>query len=90
IGDFVSGILIHDIKELRQYLQSNLVDVGIIATPAEFAQEAANQLIEEGVKGIWNFAPVSLKTPEEVIVENVHISESLLLLSFKLQQKRLP
>jgi redox-sensing transcriptional repressor len=90
IGDFVSGISIYDIKELRQYLQSNLVDVGIIATPAEFAQEAANQLVEKGVKGIWNFAPVSLKTPEEVIVENVHISESLLLLSFKLQQKRLP
>jgi redox-sensing transcriptional repressor len=89
IGDSVNGILIRNIKELSAFLRSNPVDVGIITTPAEFAQETADQLITEGVKAIWNFAPVSLKIPEEVVIENVHISESLLLLSFQLQQKKL-
>ncbi len=90
IGNNLSGIFIQNIKELRAYLHSHPVDVGIITTPAQFAQDMANLLIEEGVKGIWNFAPVSLKIPEGIILENVHISESLLLLSFKLQQLKKP
>ncbi len=90
IGDNISGIFVQNIKELREYLRSQPVDVGIITTPAESAQEMANLLIEEGVKGIWNFAPVSLKIPEGIILENVHISESLFLLSFKLQQIKKP
>jgi redox-sensing transcriptional repressor len=87
IGDNINGIFIQSIKALHDYLRANIIDVGIITTPAEPAQEIADQLIADGVKGIWNFAPVSLKIPEGVIVENVHISESLFLLSFKLQQK---
>lgn len=88
IGKNINGMLIQNIKELREYLRSHPVDIGIITTPAESAQDIANQLIEEGIKGIWNFAPVSLRIPAGITLENVHISESLFLLSFKLQQKK--
>jgi redox-sensing transcriptional repressor len=90
IGEAINGVVIQDIKNLRQYLHSNPVDIGIITTPAECAQGIADQLIEEGVQGIWNFAPANLKIPESVILENVHLNESLFMLSFKLQQKRRP
>lgn len=87
IGNKISGILIQNIKELRGYLDLHPVDIGIITTPAEAAQKVADELTAGRVKGIWNFAPVSLKIPKETIIENVHISESLFLLSYKLQQK---
>ena len=90
IGKNIGGIFVRNSKELGEFLRSHPVDVGIITTPAESAQQIADRLIEGGVKGIWNFAPVSLKIPEGIIVENVHISESLLLLSFKLQQIKKP
>jgi AT-rich DNA-binding protein len=90
IGNVINELTIQDVKDLRPYLHSHPIDIGIIATPAACAQEIANQLVEEGVEGIWNFAPVNLKLPEEVILENVHLNESLFMLSYKLQQKRRP
>ena len=86
IGKKIRDITIQDIKELSEYLHTQAVDVGIITTPAESAQQIADQLIAEGVKGIWNFAPVSLRVPDGIVLENVHISESLFLLSFRIHQ----
>ncbi|TCL63796.1 redox-sensing transcriptional repressor [Hydrogenispora ethanolica] len=88
IGGYIKGIPVLDIKELQEYLRVEPVEIGVITTPAEAAQETADRLVQGGVKAIWNFAPVSLKVPEEVLLENMHISESLLLLSFKLKQRR--
>ncbi len=89
IGKHVGGILVRDIIELPEYLNAAPIEIGIIATPSEVAQEVTDQLVKGGVKGIWNFASVGLlKAPDDVIVENVHISESLFLLSFKLQQRK--
>ena len=51
---------------------------------SEKAIEAANLLVEYGVKAIWNFAHTDLTLPENIIVENVHLSESLMQLSYKI------
>lgn len=88
IGEIVGGVYVQDVRELEQYLLENPVKIGIITTPKEAAQEIADILVKGGVKGIWNFAPVSLKTPDGVAVENVHISESLMALSFRIQPGR--
>lgn len=88
IGMYIGGILVRDIKELQEYIQAESIEIGIIATPAEAAQETANRLVAGGVEGIWNFAPVNVKVPNDVILENEYISESLFLLSFKLQHKK--
>ncbi len=90
IGLFISGIQVMDVRELQDHLRVEPAEVGIITTPAEAAQETADRLIQGGVKGIWNFAPVSLRVPETILQENVHIGESLMLLSFKLKQQRQP
>lgn len=85
--DFISDatkddIEILDVKKLRDYLKENKIDIGIIATPKEAAQELADILCEGGVKGIWNFSPVDLKVKNNVVIESVHLDESLFTLTY--------
>ena len=87
-GGRVAGIPVLPVAALSEYLAETPVEIGIITTPAGVAQEIATTLVRGGVKGIWNFAPVALNVPSTVVVEHVHISESLLVLSFKLEQER--
>lgn len=70
------------IEELESYLKENKIDIGIITTPKDGAQEVCDTLCEGGIKGIWNFAPVDLKTKNNVVIENVHLDESLFTLTY--------
>ncbi len=87
IGSTINNLIVKDIKVLGKHLKAAPARIGIICTPAEAAQEVADMLVEFGIKGIWNFAPVTLKVPEQVRVEHVHIGESLMILSFQIQQQ---
>ena len=82
VGMRIRDIEIKDIDTLAQYLQEKNVDIGIICVPRINAQKVTDMLVKGGVKGIWNFAPVDLVVPNEVKVENVHLSESLLTLVY--------
>lgn len=86
VGTSISGIIVHPIHELVDYLKQHATEIGIICTPGVAAQSVADLLVQGGIKGIWTFAPLPLKVPESVYVEHVHISESLLVLSFKVRQ----
>ena len=77
-----SDLKIQDIENLATYLKNNKIDIGIIATPKEASQEICDILCEGGVKGIWNFSPVDLKTKNGVVLENVHLDESLFTLTY--------
>ncbi|MBD7916179.1 redox-sensing transcriptional repressor Rex [Clostridium sp. Sa3CUN1] len=87
VGMRIRDIEIQDIDNLRSYLKENSVDIGIICVPRINAQKVSDLLVENGVTGIWNFAPVDLVVPEDVTVENVHLSESLLTLIYLLNDK---
>lgn len=89
IGTKVEGIPVFDIAELPAYLSQNRCPVAIVATPGTVAQDVANRLVEGSVKAIWNFAPVDLKVPPEVVVNNVHLTDSLYVLLYKLKEKDL-
>lgn len=80
------GIEIQDIDNMESFLQTNEIDIGMICVPRINAQKVCDVLVAGGVKGIWNFAPVDLVVPEDVIVENVHLSESLLTLIYLLHK----
>ena len=81
-GIRIRDIAIDDIDKLEQYIKSNTINIGIICVPAVNAQKVCDILVNNGVKGIWNFAPVDLVVPEGIVVENVHLSESLLTLTY--------
>ncbi len=81
IGLKIREIEILDIDYLSGYLEKNNIDIGIICVPHDNAQKVANILVKNDIKGIWNFAPIDLSVPEDVVVENVHLSDSLLTLT---------
>ena len=76
------------LSELPFFLKENHVEIAILTLPKNKAKEMAEILIENGIKAIWNFAHIDLDAPEDVIVENVHLSESLMTLSYNLSQYR--
>lgn len=87
VGIKIRDIEIEDIDDMPKFLRENHIDIGIICVPRVNAQKVADMLVNNGVKGIWNFAPVDLAVSEEVIVENVHLSESLLTLTYLLNEQ---
>ena len=87
-GIAVRGIEIRMLSELPCFLKEHHVEIAILTIPKNKAKDMANLLIENGIKAIWNFAHIDLDAPEDVIVENVHLSESLMTLSYNLSQYR--
>lgn len=87
LGLKIHDIEIQDIDTVDDFLKKNSVNIAIICVPRKSAQKVSEIIIRNNVKGIWNFAPVDLVTPEDVIVENVHLSDSLLTLSCLLKDK---
>lgn len=87
-GIAVRGIEIQMLSELPLFMKENLVEIAVLTLPKNKAREMADILIQNGVKAIWNFAHVDLDTPDDVIVENVHLSESLMTLSYNLSKYR--
>ena len=77
IGTKYKETEVQDVKDLKDYLKNNKVDIGIISTHKDMAQKTADILVEGGVKGIWNFATTDLVLPEDVVLENVRLTESL-------------
>lgn len=83
IGLNIRGIEVMDIDKLESFITANDVDIAVLTLPRINAEKVAQKIIECGVKGIWNFSHIDLKTPEDVIVENVHLTDSLMTLSYK-------
>lgn len=86
IGQEIRGIPIVDVKTLENYIKTHPVDIAAITIPKENAPKLAAQLVQLGVRAIWNFAPTDLHLPEGVKVENVHLSDSLMRLSYSLKK----
>ena len=83
-GKQVRDAAIRMTDELEPFLAENRVDIAALTLPAQGANEIVPLLVGNGVKGIWNFSHSDLEVPGDVIVQNVHLSESLLQLSFRL------
>lgn len=87
IGREFGNVSIRSMIELDDFVRENKVDIGIIAVPKAYAQKTADELVSLGVKGIWNFAPVDVEVRRGVSVENVHLSDSLYILSYHMRDK---
>jgi redox-sensing transcriptional repressor len=87
IGYRLWGVKIYDISDIVAVNRDIRAGIGIIAVPANAAQEVAGRLIEAGVKAILNFAPVPLKVPDDVVVRNVDLVQELAVLAFHLSEE---
>ena len=85
-GVSIRGVPVRMLDELGEFVRENEVEIAALTIPKEKAIEVANILVENGVRAIWNFAHTDLNLPEHIIVENVHLSESLMQLSYKISR----
>ncbi len=83
-GISIRGNGIRMMDELPEFLQKEDVQIAALTVPKSSAAEIAEILVQNGIKAIWNFAHLDLNVPKDVIVENVHLSESLMRLSYNL------
>lgn len=86
LGLKINDIEVMDVESVVEFVEANQIDIGIICTPKNHAQEVADTLCFAGVKGIWNFAPIDLEVPDHVAVENVHLSDSLHSLAYHMNK----
>ncbi len=85
IGREISGVKIRAMSELKDYVEKQKPDIAALALPKDYAVQVANDVVSWGVNAIWNFAPVELRLPKHVVVENVHLTESLMRLSYNIR-----
>ena len=89
VGLSINDVLVRDFSEMSDFVKENNIDIAIICVNHENAQKVTNVLVDAGIEGIWNFAPLDLDVPEHVAVENVHLSDSLHTLSFMIRSNEL-
>lgn len=84
IGGHVGNVEIYDMDSLGKYVLDHKVDIAALTLPKSKAPEVAADLAEMGVRAFWNFAATDLNLPENVVIENVHLAESLMRLSYNI------
>lgn len=88
IGTKINDIKVYDIKELVSFIKKNKINIAIFALPAVAVKELVDSVINAGVEGIWNFSHLDIEVPKNVALVNVHLSDSLMTLAYKINEKR--
>ena len=87
IGTEIDGFPVYDVKELPDFVREHKVDIAILTVPRHAAQEMTDVLAEAGIRAIWNFTNTELDVGDSgILVENIHFSDSLLVLTYHLAQ----
>ena len=86
-GMAIRGIEVRMMDELVDFLKNNDIEIAALTIPKSKAIEVADLLVANGIKAIWNFAHTDLNLPKDVIVESVHLSDSLMKLSYNISQR---
>ena len=87
IGKEVRGVRVYSMDELEDFIKKNDIHIAALAIPKLQAEEVAKRLVAAGIVGIWNYAHIDLQVPDNVVVENVHLSESLMRLSYRVNRE---
>ncbi len=88
VGTTLGDITIRHISELEEFCATHKPQVAVLCLPREGAREMSSKLVEYGIKGYWNFSHYDLSVPHpEVIVENVHLGDSLMSLGYRLRNE---
>lgn len=91
VGRTLAGVPIYHADQLEEFLAQNPVSVGMLTVPIAAAQSMGDRLVSAGVRGIWNFTNGEISFPnDDVVVESVHFSDSLLALSYMISQREEP
>jgi len=89
IGATVNHIKVEAISDLERIIEEKNIHIGIIAVPAAFAQGIADRLVDAGVRGIWNFAPIKMRVPATMHIVNEDLSVGLSSLSYHITRNKI-
>lgn len=84
----VNDVDVLDMDGFETFIDENDIEIIYICTSRSGAQDVADRIQKTNVKAIWNFAPIDLKVKEDIIVENVHLIDNLLTLSYFLKENQ--
>jgi redox-sensing transcriptional repressor len=87
IGTWVQGRKVQPMERLPAFVRSGKITLGVLTVPAVAAQEAADLMVRAGIRGIWNFTPVRLALPPEVVTQKEDLAEGLAVLSHRLRHQ---
>ncbi len=87
-GVIVNGMQINMMDSLSEFIVANSIEIAAVTVPREAAKEVAKIAVDAGIHAIWNFAHTDLNLPDSIVVENVHLSESLMRLSYNLVSRK--
>lgn len=87
IGNKINNIEIMHLDTVDTFVKKNKVDIAMICVPHEQTPIVADKVARAGVKGLWNFSPMDLKIPYDVVIENVHLSDSLMVLGYRMNDE---
>lgn len=87
IGKKIKDLVVLNLNDLEDFIKNNKVDIAMLCVPYRETAAVADRIAKLGVRGLWNFSPMDLKIPYDVIVENVHLSDSLMVLGYKLNER---
>lgn len=87
IGKSINGIVVQDYSEITNFVRRNQVDIAVLTVPKEAVQDIADHLVQLGIRAFWNFAYTDLRLGPDIVVESVHLSDSLLRLSYGVKSK---
>ncbi len=76
---------IRDIAKIKEFVSKNQVDIAMLTVPSLYTKDIAEMAVSLGIKALWNFSPMDLKLPGDVVIENVHLSDSLMVLGYRLK-----
>ncbi|MDD6491967.1 MAG: redox-sensing transcriptional repressor Rex [Firmicutes bacterium] len=83
-GRKIRDMEVKSMEEMEDFVRDNEIDIAVLTIPKTSAVMVAEKLVQNGIKGIWNFAHVDLNVPKEIQVENVHLSDSLMKLTYNI------
>ncbi len=86
IGQFVRGVQVRPMSEIEEFVKENDIEIAVLTIPKTGAVDVADRLVKNGIRAIWNFAHVDLNVPDGIQVENVHLSDSLMKLSYNINR----
>ena len=86
-GKKIRDMYVQPMENLKNFVKDNAIDIVVLTIPKTGAVKVAEELVSYGVKAFWNFAHVDLNVPDDIVVENVHLSDSLMKLSYNISRK---
>jgi len=85
-GDGAEWSVIRNMDSVEEFVKENKVDIAMLTVPYQYTSEVAEKVVALGIKALWNFSAMDLKLPGDVVIENVHLSDSLMVLGFRLNK----